>query len=199
MNSRRTLADVRLRGELVSLAPPRVEDAQRAYTLLAGRREILDWLEWAGPSSVDEMRAHARAWRTSSDDASNYRLAIYANHEAQAVVGAISLRFVDHPERCDLGYWIGVEHQGRGYAGETLRNSLWLVFEVLEAQSASACVFVGNDASRRMLEKHGFELTASETTTCAPRERWNFALSAEAWRAAGAKQRPLEFELAFDG
>lgn len=199
MKAPRILEDLELRGELVRLRPPRVEEAQAVFDLIGNRREILDWIEWAGPTSVEDMREQARLWRTTSHDAANYRLAILLSGAGAPVAGAISLRFIDHPQRCDLGYWIGARYQGRGLASAAVGHCLWLAFEVLEADSASACVFVDNFSSRRVLEKHGFELRAPEcgTSACDARPRWNFALAREAWKERGLIQRPIEFELSF--
>jgi ribosomal-protein-alanine N-acetyltransferase len=202
MSAREVLGEIDLRGKLVRLRPPREEDAERTYALLAGRREILDWIEWSGPAGAAEMREKARHWRTESDNAANYQLAISrAAHAADGgdVVGAMSIRFVDHPDRADLGYWIAVEEQGKGFASDAVGLAVWLAFEVLAANSVSACVFQGNVASRRVLEKQGFELRepAAGSTACGQRPRWSFLLEREAWSARLDAPRPLEFHFAF--
>ena len=202
MSSQRLIANLDLRGARVRLREPRVEEAARVYGLIAGRREILDWLEWSGPSSIEAMCEQARHWRTCSDDAADYRFAIaradLADGDSDGTVGAMSLRFIDHPERGDLGYWIGVEHQGRGFASEAVGLALWLAFEALEARSIGASMFVSNLASRRVLEKHGFELCAPDAAVGGDaRTRWNFTLSAAMWRGRTDAQRPLGFELTF--
>ena len=76
MNVREVLSEIDLRGQLVRLRPPHLEDAEYLYGLIAGRREILDWIEWAGPKSAEDFREQARHWRKESDDAANYQLAI---------------------------------------------------------------------------------------------------------------------------
>lgn len=199
MNAARILADLDLRGERVRLRPPRVSEAQAAFDLIGERREILDWLEWAGPRSIEDMREQARLWRTTAEEVANYRLAILLPGPSEEVAGAISLRFIDHPKRCDIGYWVGARYQGRGLASAAVGHCLWLAFEVLEADSASACVFVDNRSSRRVLEKHGFALREPDcgASVCDARPRWNFALARESWRASGLIQRPVEFELSF--
>ncbi len=196
MNRSPVLLHVDLRGSVARLRTPRVEDAEQSFALLAGRREILDWIEWAGPRDVSEMREKARNWRVESDDAANYQLAILHADSAE-IVGALSLRFVDHPERGDLGYWIGAEHQGKGLASDAVGLALWLAFDALEANSVSACVFVDNFASRRVLEKHGFELQPAAETSCGQRPRWTFLLESAAWSARAGARRPLDFELTF--
>ena len=192
------LANVDLRGSLVRLRRPRIEDAERTFKMIAGRREILDWIEWSGPRDIGELRDKARHWRTESDTAANYQLAIVRTDSGE-VAGAMSLRFIDHPDSADLGYWIGVAHQGRGLASEAVGLAVWLAFDALEANSVTACVFLDNFASRRVLEKHGFELraTSGDEISCGRRPRWSFALERQTWLARAEVQRPLDFELAF--
>ncbi len=196
MNRGPVLLHVDLRGSVARLCTPRVEDAERSFELISGRREILDWIEWAGPRDVLEMRERARNWRVESDDAANYQLAIL-RAETSEIVGALSLRFVDHPGRGDLGYWIGAEHQGQGLASDAVGLALWLAFDALEASQVSACVFADNFASRHVLEKHGFELQPAAENSCGQRPRWIFLLESAAWYERASAQRPLDFELTF--
>jgi RimJ/RimL family protein N-acetyltransferase len=217
------LSRLDLRGSRARLAVPRVEDAPELYRMLAGRREILDWIEWSGPADAEEMRARARHWRIDTQGGSNYQLAIL-RADSGAVAGSLSLRGVDRGGRLDLGYWIGLEHQGRGLASDAVGLAVWLAFEALEAPALTACVFEGNDVSRRVLEKHGFEQAISAggggacaTSACAgaeqganARPRWSFVLTRERWNQARERaaedtpaaallpQRPLGFEIAFD-
>ncbi len=192
------LLHVDLRGSVARLCTPRVEDAEQTFALIAGRREILDWIEWAGPRDVQEMREKAKNWRVESDDAANYQLAIL-RADTSEIVGALSLRFVDHPDRGDLGYWIGAEHHGQGLASDAVGLALWLAFDALEAHSVSACVFVGNFASRRVLEKHGLELQpeSRDESSCGKRLRWIFLIERATWSARAEAQRPVDFELTF--
>lgn len=193
------LDDLDLRGERVRLRRPRVEDSEALHAHIAGRREILDWIEWPGPRNVEELREKARHWRTESDDAANYHLAI-ERLDTNEVAGALSLRFVDHPRTGDVGYWIAVPHQNRGLASEAVALTAWLAFDALGADGLTACVFEGNLASRRVLEKLGFDLRRTEGCggLFSPRPRWSFELARAAWLARGG-QRPVEFELAFAG
>ena len=203
MSAREVLSEIDLVGPVARLRPPRLEDAERTYALIAGRRDILDWLEWSGPTTPEEMREQARHWRKQSDDAANYQLAILrapqGELDSDEVVGAMSLRFIDHPDRGDLGYWIAVEHQGQGLASDAVGLATWLAFEVLEANFVSACVFVPNLPSRRVLEKHGFALQSEAGCAASPaaRPRWNFLLERAAWSARTDAPRPLQFHFAF--
>jgi RimJ/RimL family protein N-acetyltransferase len=57
----------------------------------------------------------------------------------------------------ELGYWIGVAHWGRGYATEAARALIDHAFGELGCERLSSRTRVSNPASRRVLEKCGFQ------------------------------------------
>lgn len=74
------------------------------------------------------------------------------------LVGAIALEAVPRHRRAELGYWIGVEHWGRGYATEAGAAVLDFGFGTLGLNRIEAHCFLGNEASSRVLDKLGFRL-----------------------------------------
>jgi RimJ/RimL family protein N-acetyltransferase len=59
----------------------------------------------------------------------------------------------------ELGYWLGVEHWGKGYATEALHAVIDYAFTDLGYPALSAAARVTNPLSRRVLEKCGFQWT----------------------------------------
>jgi RimJ/RimL family protein N-acetyltransferase len=59
----------------------------------------------------------------------------------------------------ELGYWLGVPFWGRGYATEAARAVIDYAFAELGHEALSSGVRVSNPASRRVLEKCGFQWT----------------------------------------
>ncbi len=59
----------------------------------------------------------------------------------------------------ELGYWIGVPYWGRGYATEAARALLDHAFGALRCERLAGRARVSNPASRRVLEKCGFQWT----------------------------------------
>ena len=73
-----------------------------------------------------------------------------------AVIGACGFTQVDrHPP--EIGYWLGVKHWGKGYATEALRAMIDHIFTDLGDEAIQAAARVTNPASRRVLEKCGFQ------------------------------------------
>ncbi len=57
----------------------------------------------------------------------------------------------------ETGSWLGRRYQGRGYGTEMRAAVLWLAFEGLGATAAVSGAMDGNEASRRVSEKLGYE------------------------------------------
>ena len=76
------------------------------------------------------------------------------------VIGACGFTQVDrHPP--ELGYWLGVKHWGKGYATEAVRAVIDQAFTDLDCEAVQAAARVTNPASRRVLEKCGFQWTGA--------------------------------------
>lgn len=74
------------------------------------------------------------------------------------IVGACGLAMQDEGAP-DVGYWLGVKHWGKGYATEAVRAVIDYAFTDLGHEALSAGARVTNPASRRILEKCGFQWT----------------------------------------
>lgn len=109
-------------------------------------------------------------------------------------IGSCGVDRRDHgPE---IGYWLGVPYWGRGYATEAVRALIEHAFDDLQYDVLQAGVRVSNPASRRVLEKCGFQWTGVQLTrirainSAAPSDR--FRLDRGLWaslRSWGAVRR----------
>lgn len=75
----------------------------------------------------------------------------------KTVVGAVGLKLQE--EVPELGYWLGVPYWGKGYATEALHAVIDYAFTDLAHEALQAGARVTNPASRRVLEKCGFQWT----------------------------------------
>ncbi|TBW39980.1 N-acetyltransferase [Siculibacillus lacustris] len=83
-------------------------------------------------------------------------LGIYRRGDDGAFLGTIGLMPRDG-ERFVLGYWLGRPHWGDGLATEAAQGLVDFAFETLGAEAVAATARVTNGASRRVLEKCGFQ------------------------------------------
>ena len=68
----------------------------------------------------------------------------------------------DNENEPELGYCLGVEHWGKGYATEAARAVIDYAFEEFAIDQLHAGARVSNPASRHVLEKCGFQWTGVE-------------------------------------
>lgn len=191
--SGRRLAALELTGEHVRLRPHRREDAGAAFELLVGQEEILRWLVWDGPASAEELADYYGEWHVAGEGGPDLRLAI-EERESGRLSGSLAVRFTGHAGQGDIGYWVARPFQGRGLGREAVALAARLAFRHLDAHALYAWVFVGNAASRRVLEHNGFTLARTVPGRVQKRglrvDEWHFVLLASEWRRLAAPLRP---------
>ncbi len=103
---------------------------------------------------------------------SNDKLFAIRLKETGRLIGII-LYFDERDGGCEIGYGIGSDHWNRGYGTEAVRRFLEYLFCEKGFRSVRACFFVGNEASRRVMEKCGmrFSRYAEKEISYVGRER----------------------------
>lgn len=149
--------DVVLVGEKVRLRPLRLEDAQAAHELLSDAR-VTRTLSWDVAPNVEELaRSYGHFPKVDPDGSLGYDFAIERLGKP-GFCGPVGAGVAANTQQVGIGYWLGVPHWGQGLATDAARLVVHLAFQHLEAERVWATVFVGNHASRRVLEKNGFQL-----------------------------------------
>jgi len=201
MTSARWIESAILEGERVVLRPVHPDDGATAFRCIHGRRSILRWLLWGGPRSVEELEESFDCWRNPEGDETERGEYLFAivDRARREFLGTIGLRFTDHPRMADIGYWLAEHVWNRGYATEAIRLATWFAFRHLRADSMCAWVFLGNDASRRVLEKNGFHLVRTVYDKVErdgkKRDEWYFVLLRQEWDAAVGEWAPAAEEV----
>lgn len=78
--------------------------------------------------------------------------------DSNKAIGAIELKLNGHPDNeCELGYWLGKPFWGHGYMPEAARELLCRAFKVLGMLKIWCRYYDGNEKSKRVQEKLGFQ------------------------------------------
>lgn len=89
-------------------------------------------------------------------------------NESDKAIGSIGLmlgkqsNLVIGDKEAELGYWIGVPYWGRGLIPEAVRALMHYAFEELELSTLWCGYFDGNEKSKRVQEKCGFQYHHTE-------------------------------------
>jgi RimJ/RimL family protein N-acetyltransferase len=141
-----------LETERLVLRAPRLEDAKAVVTLASDRRVAENTARIPHPYRL----ADAGEWISSvGTDAGKQTFLITLNG---APIGACGIDLRDGPTP-ELGYWLGAPYWGQGFATEAARAVIDHAFEDLGHEALQAGARVSNPASRRVLEKCGFQWT----------------------------------------
>ena len=88
---------------------------------------------------------------------------VYAITEADtgAFLGCCGIEPHEDGKTVELGYWLGEPHWNRGYATEAAQSLTDMVFRTRDVEQIDARVRVMNIASRRVIQKCGFQFQAN--------------------------------------
>jgi [ribosomal protein S5]-alanine N-acetyltransferase len=151
-----TLTIPTLETERLKLRAFTLEDAD-VFERLVAPREVTDGT-LSFPHPVPEGWGLERINRMLESRASGEHIEFAIRLlETDELIGGIGLSITARHKRSSLGYWLGVEHWGKGYATEAARAVLRYGFEVLNLHRIEAGHYPRNPASGRVLTKIGMQ------------------------------------------
>ena len=136
----------------LALRAPRLEDAKTVAALANDRRIAENTARIPHPYKVKDAEDFIGGANKAGGEA-----VFLITLRDKTVIGACGL--VPQDQATELGYWLGVSHWGKGYATEALHAVIDYAFSDLEHEALQAGARVTNPASRRVLEKCGFQWT----------------------------------------
>ncbi len=141
--------------ERLILRPLTLEDAP-VVQQLAGKKEIAD-TTISIPHPYSEQQA--KDWITAHVEARAQNKGIVFGVELTRInqlIGTIGLREIDQEHlQAEMGFWIGTDWWGNGYATEAAKRVIRYGFEERGLNRIYAHHMVRNPASGRVLEKSG--------------------------------------------
>lgn len=140
-----------LETERLILRAPRLGDAKHVAALANDKRIAENTRRLPHPYT----RSDAEDFISSRDAG---EIAFLITRHDETIVGACGIAAQDDAAP-EIGYWLGVKHWSQGYATEAVRAMIDYAFTELDHESLQAGARVTNPASRRILEKCGFQWT----------------------------------------
>lgn len=145
---------------------------------LWGDPVVTEWI--GGPFSEAEVRERL-ARETASQAAHGIQYWPIFLRSTDEHVGCCGLRPYRPEERIyELGFHLRPQHWGQGYATEAARAAIAHAFDTLHATALFAGHHPQNTASRRLLEKLGFQYTHAELYPPTGLEHPSYLLTAAA-------------------
>lgn len=142
-----------LETERLILRAPKLEDAKHVAALANDRRIAENTRRIPHPYSRTDAEDFIAAANLPGGEI-NF---LITTHDG-ARVGACGIAAHDEAAP-EIGYWLGVDFWGRGYGTEAVRALIDFAFTERDHEVLQAGARVTNPASRRILEKCGFQWT----------------------------------------
>jgi len=136
----------------LAMRAPRLEDAKTVATLANDRRIAENVARIAHPYRMSD----AESFISGANKAGGEAVFLITLRD-ETVIGACGLTMQEQTP--ELGYWLGAQYWGKGYATEALHAVIDYGFTDLAYPALQAGARVTNPASRRVLEKCGFQWT----------------------------------------
>ena len=141
----------------LQLRPFKPTDGPRLQQLAGDRRVAATTLRIPHPYEDGMAEAFIAESNRSLKTGESCRLAI-VKRDGKELIGAMGLEIEPIHSRAELGYWIGTDYWGQGYATEAGLAVLRHGFETLKLNRIMGHCFAGNQASARVLQKLGMTL-----------------------------------------
>lgn len=139
----------------------------------------------------------AETWLEKVSSGRGNSMVLFVKGEKRMLAGVAGFGHRGEEHNPEIGYWIGEQHWGRGYATEASRALIDHAFTETEIDALSASCRIQHQASRRVIEKCGFQWVGTSLNqvkalgASVPVDR--FVLSRGTWeslRAWGASALP---------
>ncbi|GAB5550549.1 MAG: GNAT family N-acetyltransferase [Saprospiraceae bacterium] len=144
-----------LETDRLRLRPPTKADLHDNYEL-SSDPEVMRYITPGRTQSIKESREDL--YKRIKFSRGSYGYWVVEEKQSGCFIGWIVLKELDHTKDFELGFRFQKNQWGRGFATEAGKKILVYAFEVLQLDLVKAVVMPKNDASRKVLEKIGFQL-----------------------------------------
>ena len=131
------------------LKKPTKKISKKLIVSQIGDWEVAKWLSGV-PYPYTEQKAEE--WLNNI----NYDDLLFSIFRNNSLIGGVGLS-LEEDNDWDLGFWIGRDHWGKGYATEAAMSLIQYVQKEFNFKQITACYIKGNKGSSNVLRKLGFE------------------------------------------
>ena len=135
------------------------DDEEEFYQLIMNSKEHLKpWITWIDSVNSQEDTNKSLALRIEVlAENGGYPMWFAIIYNGQ-MAGTIGFNEIDKVNRIgEIGYWLGKEFQGKGIMSKSFTAVLDYGFQLLKLNRIEAFIAAGNERSRALPEKFGFE------------------------------------------
>ena len=130
------------------------EDAVDFYSYYQNK-EVYRYLNWNGPISLEESYQYIDTWNRGPFEGRIICFAV-SDRITDKIIGSISLGGFEG-RMAEVGYELSADYWRKGIMSDAMQEVLKIGFKKLDLLRIHAFVSEKNEASKRLLEKFGFQ------------------------------------------
>jgi len=142
-----------IKTENLSIKSPEIDHRFELIQLINDK----DVVKWLSEIPIPYTLSHAEEFIERSQEKllkqESYNFMIFHDRK---MLGVIGLREFSN-KSCQVGYWLGKKYWGNGFATEAVKGILGFGFKQLNLEEIYAAYKIGNEGSKRVLTKCGFQ------------------------------------------
>jgi ribosomal-protein-alanine N-acetyltransferase len=139
----------------VTLKQSTKEDAEFFYEMMQNKEYQKYYLDRLLLKTVEEAEKYIQECQRESKKSKMFCFTIYYGKEKAGIIDLYKINSKD--KRGSIGYGIKKEYWGKGIATQAIKQGLEFMKEKLKLHSCEATTDPKNKASKKVLEKNGFE------------------------------------------
>ena len=173
MNQVATQYDIKT--ERLFLRPPGLEDARELFGLMSDTK-MTRFLAWESHISIETTNAVIQSLMDAQQNDKGYHWCVCLDDK---IIGLVSLIDVKRKlrtwtlNRAELSYWIGAQHQSKGYATEASGSVIKFGFEKLNLHKIIVAHAFENIESESICRKLNFSKYAHEHDAFQKNNDWH--------------------------
>ena len=142
-----------IRTERLIIKIPEIDDRFK-LTQLINDKDVTKWLsDIPFPYTISHAEEFIERSQEEVLKQESYNFMIFQDRK---MLGGIGFSEFNN-KSCQVGYWLGKKYWGNGFATESLKSILGFGFDQLNLEKIYAAYKIGNEGSKRVLTKCGFE------------------------------------------
>ena len=142
-----------IRTERLLIKTPEIND-KFELTQLINDKDVIKWLsDIPFPYTLNHAEEFIERSQEEVLKQESYNFMIFQDRK---MLGGIGFSEFNN-KSCQVGYWLGKKYWGNGFATEAVKSILGFGFDQLNLEEIYAAYKIGNEGSKRVLTKCGFE------------------------------------------
>ena len=142
-----------IRTERLLIKTPEI-DNKFELTQLINDKDVIKWLsDIPFPYTISHAEEFIERSQEEVLKQESYNFMIFQDRK---MLGGIGFSEFNN-KSCQVGYWLGKKYWGNGFATEAVKSILDFGFDQLNLEEIYAAYKIGNEGSKRVLRKCGFE------------------------------------------